>query len=190
MLAQAIPSVVRSRVITEVKTTLTGERQEFVCRLVDRSANHVVVVYPVTRKGGRRVGALHIPQGTESYGYFWRDRLYNVYHWVTPAGRTLGYYVNLADSVELRPTEVRWRDLAVDLLFSADGGSVQILDEHEIAGHPTELQAKISAAQKHVLTHRDDLLAEVRRSTMHFRRRSPHRRLHRGIGSRATKSDT
>lgn len=176
------------RVIKEIKTTLSGERQEFVCRLLDRSAHHVVVFYPVTRKGGRRVGDLLIPRGTESYGYFWLDRPYNVYHWVTPAGRTLGYYINLADSVELRPAEVHWRDLAVDLLFSADGGHVQILDEHEIADHPAELRVRIDAARTHVLTHRDELLAEVREATEHFRRRTGRGRLRRGIGPRAAKS--
>ncbi len=179
-----------TNIIKEVKTTLAGKRQEFICRLLDRSPTHVVVFYPVTRKGGRRVGGLHIPRGTESYGYFWRDRPYNVYHWVTPSGRTLGYYVNLADSVELRPTEVRWRDLAVDLLFSADGGSVQILDEHEIGDQTAELQAKVGAARAHVLTHRDELLDEVRNATEHYRRSRGRRRAHRGIGSGAAKSNS
>ena len=156
-------------VIREVKLTLAGERQEFPCRLLDRSENHAVVFYPI--KARRRVGSLVLPKGTESYGYFWRDRPYNVYHWVTPAGRTLGFYVNLADDVVLRPGEVRWRDLALDLLFSPDGSRVQILDEDELAGLPAPLRRKIEAVRAHVLTHRDELLAEVRGATEHLRTR-------------------
>jgi len=164
-------------VIKEVKTTLAGERQEFPCRLLDRSENHAVVFYPI--KARRRVGTLVLPKGTESYGYFWRDRPYNVYHWVTPDGRTLGFYVNLSDEVVLRPGEVRWRDLALDLLFSPDGARVQILDEEEVAQLPAELRKKIEASRAHVLTHRDELLAEVRGATEHFRTRV-HTRPQRG----------
>jgi len=155
--------------IKEVKTTLAGQRQEFACALLDRSPSHVVVYYPVRAR--RRVGDLVLPKGTESFGYFWRDRPYNVYHWVSPEGRTLGFYVNLADRVEFHPTEVRWRDLAVDLLFSSDGSRVQVLDEAETARLPADLRRKIDAIRAHVLTHRDDLLAEVRGATEHLRRR-------------------
>ncbi|MDQ7843255.1 MAG: DUF402 domain-containing protein [Armatimonadota bacterium] len=155
--------------IKEVKTTLGGQRQEFACALLDRSPSHVVVYYPVGTR--RRVGSLLLPRGTQSFGYFWRDRPYTVYHWLTPEGRTLGFYVNLADQVEFRPGEVRWRDLAVDLLFNADGSRVQVLDEEETAGLPPDLRAKIDALRNHVLTHRDDLLAEVRGATEHLRRR-------------------
>ena len=161
-------------VIKEIKTTLGGERQEFACALLDRSPAHVAVFYPVLRR--RRVGNLVLPKGTESFGYFWADRPYNVYHWVSPQGRTLGFYVNLADEVELRPGEVRWRDLAVDLLFSADGSRVQILDEEETQSLPAALQAKIAAARAHVLIRRDELLAEVRGATEQLRRRGRLRR--------------
>lgn len=156
-------------VIREVKITLAGERQEFPCRLLDRSETHAVVFYPIRAR--RRVGTLVLPKGTESYGYFWRDRPYNVYHWVTPNGRTLGFYVNLSDEVVLRRGEVRWRDLALDLLFSPDGSRVQILDEEEVSGLPAPLRMRIAAARAHVLTHRDELLAEVRGATEHLRTR-------------------
>jgi len=158
----------------EVKTTLRGERREFACVLLDRSPSHVVVFYPVRAR--RRVGELALPRGTGSFGYFWRDRPYNVYHWVTPDGRTLGFYVNLADQVEFRAGEVRWRDLAVDLLFSADGSRLQVLDEEETIDLPAALRTKIGEIRAHVLIHRDDILAEVRGATEHLRRRGRGRR--------------
>src|SRR5256712_11784651 len=102
----------RNAVIKEVKFTTTGERHEFVCRLLDRSAAHAVVLYKI--KEARRVGSLRLPGGALTYGYFWEGRPYNVYHLVRADGRTLGFYVNLADEVRLRPGAVEWQGLAVD----------------------------------------------------------------------------
>lgn len=154
--------------ITEVKLTASGGRQEFVCRLLDRSSTYRAVLYKSTQ--ARRVGDLRLPKGTVTYGYFWSRRPYNVYHWVHPHGRTLGYYVNLADDVVFRPHAVEWRDLALDLLFSPDGRRVKILDENEVGTLPSGLQAKAQAARTHVLTHRDEIVAEVAACTAHFRR--------------------
>ncbi len=153
--------------ITEVKLTASGERQEFVCRLLDRSATHVAMLFKSTQ--ARRVGDLRLPKGTITYGYFWSGRPYNVYHWVHPDGRTLGYYVNLADAIVFRPHTVEWHDLALDLLFSPDGRRVQVLDEDELATLPPGLQAKAQAARTHVLTHRDEIVAEVTACTAHLR---------------------
>jgi len=75
----------RIAVIKEVKFTPTGERQEFLCRLLDRSPTHAVVLYKI--KGARLVGSLRLPRGALTYGYFWHGRPYNVYHW---CGRTAG----------------------------------------------------------------------------------------------------
>jgi hypothetical protein len=152
---------------TEVKLTARGERQEFVCRLLDRSSTHVVVLYRSTEP--RRVGDLRLPKGTITYGYFWQGRPYNVYHWVHPNGSTIGYYVNLADGLRFHPQAVEWHDLALDLLFSPDGRRVQILDEEELALLPSDLQAKAKVAKAHVLMHRDEILTEVAAITAHLR---------------------
>ncbi len=156
-------------VIKEVKLTATGERQEFVCRVLDRSVTHAVILYK-TREP-RRVGTLRVPRGALTYGYFWQDRPYNVYHMVRADGRTMGYYVNLTDQVRLRPQVVEWRDLGLDLLFSPDGSRVQILDEEHLALLPPDLRGKAEAARAHVLTHRDEILAEVAAVTAHLRGR-------------------
>ena len=159
----------RTAVIKEVKVTTTGERQKFVCRLLDRSAAHAVVLYKI--KEARRVGSLRLPRGALTYGYFWEGRPYNVYHWVWADGRTLGFYVNLANEVRFRPGAIEWKDLALDLLFSPDGGHVQILDEEDFVLLPPEVRAKAEAAKAHVLTHRDEILAEVAAVTAHLRGR-------------------
>lgn len=156
-------------VIKEVKLTVDGGRREYACALLARSPAHLVVFYRVPAR--RQVGRLVLPKGAETFGYFWRDRPYNVYHWLTRRGETLGFYVNLSGEVEFLPEEVRWRDLAVDLLFNADGSAVDVLDEGELEGSPNELRAEADSARRHVLTHRDEILAEVRGATAHLRGR-------------------
>lgn len=156
-------------VIKEVKVTATGERQEFPCRLIDRSATHAVVLHKIT--DARQVGSLRLPKGALTYGYFWQGRPYNVYHWVRADGRNLGYYINLADDVRIRQATIEWKDLAIDLLFSPDGRHVEILDEEELALLPDGQQAQATAAKTHVLTHRDEILAEVAAMTAHLRER-------------------
>src|SRR3989442_4485646 len=140
----------RNVVIKEIKFTTTGERQEFVCRLLDRSVAHAVVLYKI--KEARRVGSLRLPRGALTYGYFWEGRPYNVYHWARADGRTLGFYVNLADEVRFRPGAVEWQDLATDLLFRPDGRHVQILDEKDRALLGPEGRAEAQDAPAHVLT--------------------------------------
>lgn len=157
-----------SGVIKEVKLRPDGTREEFVCELLDRSATHAVLLYRIRQ--GRTVGDLTLPRGALTYGYFWAGRPYNVYHWVRANGRTLGYYVNLADGVQIRPGEVRWQDLAIDLLFSPDGSRVQILDEEDARRLSPAQQARVEAARAHVLTHRDEVLSEVAGLTAHLRR--------------------
>src|SRR5216117_448312 len=97
----------RIAIIKEVKCTPTGERQEFLCRLLDRSPTHAVVLYKI--KDARRVGSLRLPRGALTYGYFWRGRPYNVYQWVRADGRTLGFYVNLAGQVHVESQRLRVR---------------------------------------------------------------------------------
>jgi hypothetical protein len=156
-------------VIREVKVRPDGRREEYACRVLDRAPAFAAVLYQVP--AARRVGRLVLPGGTLTFGYFWEGRPYTVYHWVAPDGRTLGYYINVAADVHLGPGEVRWTDLAVDLLFSPDRRSVQILDAREAARLPAPLRAQAEAARAYVLTHRDELLAEVAALTAHLRRR-------------------
>ncbi|MDQ7819838.1 MAG: DUF402 domain-containing protein [Armatimonadota bacterium] len=157
-------------VIREVKVLPDGRRDEYACRLLDRSPTYAAVLYRSTAP--RRVGPLRLPRGTLTYGYFWEGRPYTVYHWIAPDGRPLGYYVNIAADVRILPGEVRWRDLALDLLFSPDGQSVQVLDADEAARLPAPLRDRAEAGRALVLTHRDEILKEVAALTAFLRGRA------------------
>jgi uncharacterized protein len=115
--------------ILETKETLDGTRKTFRCRVIDQAADQVVVLFVSDRLMG--VPGLQLPIGTVTFGYFWLERPYNVYHWMTPAGLTLAHYFNLADRTSLGPGALSFRDLAVDLLVTPDG-AIAVLDEDEV----------------------------------------------------------
>jgi hypothetical protein len=115
--------------ILETKRTLAGGHKTFPCRVLDRAGDALTVLFVSDRV--YRVGALELPTGTITFGHFWAERPYNVYHWLTPAGATLAFYFNLADQTAIGPDTLSYRDLTVDLL-ARPGAAPQILDEDEL----------------------------------------------------------
>ncbi len=147
------------RPILEIKEALHGGRQEFACTPLTVGTDEAVLLYRVPRAG--RVADLDLPTGTLSLGYFWTARPYNAYHWLTPEGRTLGLYVNIADRTRIAPEAVSWRDLVLDLLVTPDG-RCRVLDEDELpADLDATLRATITAASAEALRDHAGLLAEI-----------------------------
>ena len=139
------------RRITEIKTTLGGERKTFDCELLRLDEEEAVVVYRMPRDV--QLEDVLLPEATLSLGYFWRARPYNAYHWVDPRGDTLALYFNIADSTRISEDRIDWRDLAVDVLISPDG-RCRVLDEDEL---PADLE---TALLRYIETVRDELCAD------------------------------
>ncbi|HEY3248360.1 MAG TPA: DUF402 domain-containing protein [bacterium] len=156
--------------IKEIKHTLAGGRQEFVCRLLERSPDRAVLLYPIVQ--ARRVADIVLPANTLTYAYYWTDRPYNVYHWVDADGRTIAFYINLSNHTSIRQDAVEWFDLAIDLLITPDG-AIRVLDEEDTAETSPGARAQIIAAQARALADREALLAEVGASTERLRRTPP-----------------
>ena len=150
--------------ITEVKTTLTGRVDRFVCDVAERSPGDVVVRYRLP--AARTVHGVDLPAGTETVGYFWTDRPYNLYHWVGPDGRTLAHYFNVGDVTRLTADLLEWHDLAVDVLATPDGG-VRVLDEEEL---PADLDPRV---RRYVEQARDSVLGDLPRLIAESESRSP-----------------
>lgn len=146
--------------ILEIKRKLSGEEKRFNCRVLERTPSHLVVLF--IARVDMNVHGVVLPAGTATFGHFWTDRPYNVYHWLRPDdGATIGYYVNLADQTRVTADVLEWRDMVVDVLVSSDGAPT-VLDEDEV---PTdlapELRAQIAAAQARVTGELPALLAEL-----------------------------
>lgn len=146
--------------IVETKRTLAGREKIFQCRLLSSCAPDSVVLLFVS-DAAVRVHDLALPAGTVTFGYFWRDRPYNVYHWMTPAGATLACYVNLADATTIDADHLRWRDLTVDVLL-LPGAAPVVLDEDELpADLDAATRAAVAAARDEVLASAEAIRAEV-----------------------------
>lgn len=134
--------------ITEIKTTLAGERKQFACELLRRAPGEVVVVYRMPRDV--QLEDVLLQKDTLSLGYFWEGRPYNAYHWIDADLDSVALYFNISDRTRISAETVAWRDLAVDVLITPDS-RCRVLDEDELpADVDPALRAYIEAA-------RDDL---------------------------------
>jgi hypothetical protein len=115
--------------ITEIKNTLSGERQEFQCELLRASDGEVVVIYRMPRD--RYLEDVFLPKNTISIGYFWQHKAFNAYHWIDDQRDTLALYFNICDNTRISVNLIEWRDLVVDVLITPDG-RCRVLDEHEL----------------------------------------------------------
>jgi Protein of unknown function (DUF402) len=144
--------------ILERKRKLSGQVKEFNCRVLHRQGPHLIVLF--IARGAMNVHGVELAAGTATFGHFWSDRPYNVYHWLRPDdGRTMGYYVNLSAETEISDDCLQWQDLIVDVLVSADGHPT-VLDEDEVPSD-LPLRARIAEIGARVLGELPQVLAEL-----------------------------
>ncbi len=137
--------------ITEIKTTLAGERKTFACELLQATATDAVVIYRMPTD--HQLEDILLRKGTLSLGYFWQDKPYNVYHWIDARLDTVALYFNVSDNTIISAESIAWRDLVVDILITPDG-RCRVLDEDE-------LPADIEPGLLHYIDHtRDQLCRE------------------------------
>lgn len=144
-----------SHKITEHKQRLDGSSVTFPCVLLERNTDDLAVLYRLPNEVN-----LHgwiLPKDSYSFGYFWRDRPYNIYQFLAPRNAdTLLWYCNISDSTRWDDCSLVWRDLEVDVLVLPDG-SHRIVDQDKLPKNlDSELRCYINRAT-------DKLLAEKRK---------------------------
>jgi len=145
--------------VVEIKQTLAGGEKRFDCLRLAGSTEHAVLLWIAPEP--MRVHGVDLPAGTISFGHFWTDRFFNVYHWLDADGRTLGFYFNLADRTRIAERELVWRDLVVDVLATPDG-RLDLLDEDELpAVIEPEAAAHIAAGKAAILGAPAAVMAEI-----------------------------
>ena len=113
----------------EYKRTYSGELQIFKCTLAKRTDDELVLIYRISKL--MRFAGVDFPPDSRSFGFYWKDRNYNVYHWKDPQGNTLLSYFNISKDTKINHNKVEWLDLIVDIAVHPDG-RIEILDEDEI----------------------------------------------------------
>jgi hypothetical protein len=141
--------------IVEIKHLLAGGEERFDCRRLAGDARGAVLLWIAPQP--MRVHGVDLAAGTVTFGHFWTDRHYNVYHWLEASRRTtIGFYFNVADRTRLSPATLEWRDLVIDVL-ATPAGRLEVLDEDEL---PLLLDPEAAA---HIADGRAAILAEPAR---------------------------
>jgi len=148
--------------IVEVKRKLSGDEKRFDCTVLHRDGSHVVVLF--VARAAMDVHGMNLPAGTVTFGHFWTDRPYNVYHWLDQStGATIGAYFNVSDRTRIADDVLEWRDLDVDVMLMPDG-RLTVLDEHEVpVDAPVALLTYIEEAKAALLRAPNVLAAELER---------------------------
>jgi hypothetical protein len=145
--------------VVEIKRKLAGGEKRFDCLRLAGDAHRAVLLWIAPEP--MHVHDVDLPAGTVSFGHFWTDRNYNVYHWLDAEQRTVGFYFNIADRTRIADGELEWRDLVIDIL-ATPGGRLELLDEDELpAVIDPEAAAHIAAGKAAVLDAPAVVIAEI-----------------------------
>jgi hypothetical protein len=110
---------------TEVKHHFDGRTEEWTCEPLTVTAELAAVRFrlpdPIS----------DVPAGTLTLGFFWRDRTYNLYRFLSPDGESFGYWFDVVTDVRILPDRVEYRDLLLDVRVLPDG-AVRVEDEDEV----------------------------------------------------------
>jgi predicted RNA-binding protein associated with RNAse of E/G family len=117
--------------IIERKTRLDGSVSEYRCEpLVLEVDRRAVLRYVMDREWVIGETGIVLRPGQITVAHYWKDRPYNVYHWIDGA-RTIAYYCNIASDTIIGDTVVGYTDLVVDVLLRPSGETL-VLDEEEL----------------------------------------------------------
>lgn len=144
--------------ILEVKRTLGGGVHTFPCQAAEMAGDHAVLLY--TLPNVSQVADLGLPAGTLTIAYYWVGRPYNVYHWISPEGKTLAYYFNLSGLVTITHDTVEWEDLEVDILVTPDGRA-RVLDEDRLPESAAARRGEIARGRALVLREYSQVVQDV-----------------------------
>ena len=148
--------------VIERKRKLDGRVLTFRCQLLRWTPGAAVLLYRPERPV--ELAGLRLPAEVLSYGLYWADRPYNIYHWVHPDGRSLACYCNAATETRISPAAVDWLDLELDVLVTPDG-RVRVLDEEEVPAVLSQAHQQQLAAARLALADGGAVLALARATT-------------------------
>lgn len=117
------------RVVEERKRKLDGRVLRYRCEALRLTPGQAVLLYR-TPAAVVLAGVL-VPAGSLSFGVYWTDRPYNVYHFTDPAGETILYYCNAAAETAIAEDVLEWLDLEADVVIRRDG-SWEVLDLDQV----------------------------------------------------------
>ena len=116
-------------IIEEIKEHKNKETQRFLCAVLHREANYLVVSFHSEKEGNIR--DIVIPFGSATIAHYWTDRGYVVWRMSGPEGLPIGTLFHIVKDVNIASTHVQYLDLVVDIWIASDG-KLRVLDEDEL----------------------------------------------------------
>jgi predicted RNA-binding protein associated with RNAse of E/G family len=88
-----------------------------------------------------------------------------VYHFLSPNGNSLGFYINIACNTVITDHSIKWHDLYVDVWIGIDG-SIAVLDENEVpVAFDSKLIQLINNAKEHLIREKSEMAAEIEKQS-------------------------
>jgi len=115
--------------IEEIKEHKNKETQRFLCNVLHREANYLVVSFHSEKEGN--IKDIVIPSGSTTIAHYWTDRGYVVWRMYEPEGLPIGTLFHIVKNVTITDRHVQYLDLIVDIWIAPDG-KLRVLDEDEL----------------------------------------------------------
>ena len=116
-------------IIEEIKEHKNKETQRFLCTVLHREANYLVVSFHSEKEGN--IKDIVIPSGSTTIAHYWTDRGYVVWRMYGPEGLLIGTLFHIVKNVIITDRHVQYLDLIVDVWIAPDG-KIRVLDEDEL----------------------------------------------------------
>jgi hypothetical protein len=115
--------------IEEIKEHKNKETQRFLCTVLHREANYLVVSFLSEKEGN--IKDIVIPAGSTTIAHYWTDRGYVVWRMYGPEGLLIGTLFHIAKNITITDRHVQYVDLMVDVWITPEE-KMQVLDEDEL----------------------------------------------------------
>lgn len=115
--------------ILEIKHNLNKPDESYLCDLLERGSNYVVLKYVNERPG--RVGNVTFEVGSTTYAYYMTGEGYVRWRMFGADNKLKGHLFHVCREQQVREDQVEYLDLLLDLWIGADG-QLTILDRNEV----------------------------------------------------------
>lgn len=104
------------RTILEVKRSLLGHEQVFSCQAISLTKDSAIISFK-----SPQMPLWDLPKDTITLAFFWRDRNYNLYRFISPDGKPIGYRFDVITDVRISDNRIEYLDLLLDLRVDRQG---------------------------------------------------------------------
>ena len=117
------------RSFKEIRLHKDKAPQEFLCELLHRERNYVVLRY--ISSSPAKINGIQIEKGSTTIAHYWKDRHYILWKFKNPADILTGYLFHICNNIEIDEDYVIYEDLELDVWFDIKGNSI-VLDQAEV----------------------------------------------------------